>query len=143
MESAGLIVELGAKVGAAVLLGLAACGAARRLQLLRLGSNAVNNSLRVVESVSLGQQRALHIVTVGVRSFLLASTASQITLLSEITHDLQASQAFHQTAEPVSFASVLTKLLPAPVIKKSSNQTEWLQAASSALHTDNQRSALV
>ncbi len=140
MESAGLIAELGAKVGAAVLLGLAACGAARRLQFLRLGPGSAGGALRVVESAALGQQRALHIVTVGERSFLLAATASQITLLGEVTgdfHTLQASQA----GEPVTFASVLTRLLPASAGERNAGQADWLQAASSALHSNNQRSA--
>lgn len=142
MESAGLVTQLGTKVAAAVLLALAACGVARRFHLTRTGPGCVSGPLRLLETASLGQNRALHIVAVGQRAFLLASTPGQVVLLGDVTTDLPTDDSPVEPVARLTFASVLARLLPTPAAQSTAGgQADWLQAASSALRASGARSA--
>jgi flagellar biogenesis protein FliO len=60
----------------------------------------------VVETAVLGPQRAVHLISVGARTLLIASTQSQITLLADVTGE----EPQGQQAAP-SFATVISQLL--------------------------------
>lgn len=77
------LLVIGLAYGASLLL--------RRFHLGRLYQPS--GELRVLESVSLGPQRALHIVAVGTRRLLISSCSSQITLVADVTEDYIAEIA--------------------------------------------------
>lgn len=73
--------------------------------------------LSILETLSLGPGRSLHIIAVGTRYYLIAQTAQQITLLQELSDDesLQAHLDLRQAKTPggeMGFLGVLTRLLP-------------------------------
>jgi len=107
---------VGVKLGLAVLLAAVAAGAARRFQAAKLSWRPVGRSLRVIETAPLGQQRAIHLVTVGQRTLLIAATQAQVVMLADVTGECPP------VAEPPprrpDFAATLSRLLaprqPAP-----------------------------
>jgi len=69
-----------------IVLGVGAIYVSRRL-LPRI-VNAPGKKIRVVETAHLGPKKAVHVLEVGNRRFLLGSTAENITKLADITDDL-------------------------------------------------------
>jgi len=69
-----------------IVLGVGAIYVSRRL-LPRI-INAPGKKIRVVETAHLGPKKAVHMIEVGNRRFLLGSTAENITKLADITDDL-------------------------------------------------------
>ena len=87
MGTDGALTALVIKVGAAAGLALAAALAARYLQHGRLALSGRERSLQVLETVSVGQHRALHLVAIGNprnggQTVLIGSTPTQITFLA-------------------------------------------------------------
>jgi flagellar biosynthetic protein FliO len=70
-----------------LLVGLIGGGAWLVLKKLpgRLGGNSRSRHITVNETVSLGPRKQLYIVQVGSRQFLIAGTADNIRLLSDVT----------------------------------------------------------
>jgi flagellar biogenesis protein FliO len=134
METAGsgLLAQLAAKSGLGVLSTLGACGLARRFRRLRAKGERPG-ALRIVESAALAPNRALHIVAVGRRAFLLASSPSQITMLGEVTSELPSDEA-EALPCPAPFASVLARLVSPEAI--CDRRSGWLDAAASALRRE-------
>lgn len=58
-----------------------------------------NQRIKVVENTTLGANRSLHLVDVGSKRLLVASTTSQISLLAELQAD-DASEVSDQTIKP-------------------------------------------
>ena len=65
----------------ATILGL------RRFTGLKTAMGAVGRRIRVVENTPLGANRALHLVEIGQRRLVLASTPSQVNLIAEMSAD--------------------------------------------------------
>ena len=85
METGGVVTQIGLKVALAVVIAVAATAGVRWLQQqARRGWRATNRAVRVLETVALGQQRALHLISVGGRTLLIASTPSQVAMLADI-----------------------------------------------------------
>ena len=85
MESVGLVSGIGVKVGLAVALAVGATAAARYFHLARHGWRPGRGALRVLETAVLGQNRAVHLVSVGRRTLFIASTPSQVVMLADVT----------------------------------------------------------
>jgi len=149
VESVGVLTGIGVKVGLAVVLALGATAAARYLHTLRHGWRPARGHVRVVETAALGQNRALHLVSVGKRTLFLASTPSRVVMLADVTGDENeqpAAEAEHSRRvlprTPTDFASMLRRLL-SPEIGAASparnaaghRQAEHLSAAALALRT--------
>ncbi len=102
----GGFTAIGVKLGLAAALATGAALGARRLQHSRISWRPSARSLRVVETAVLGPQRAVHLISVGARTLLIASTQSQIALLADVTGEqLQSDQT------QSSFAAVISQLL--------------------------------
>lgn len=69
-----------------IVLGVGAIYVSRRL--LPHIINAPGKKIRIVETAHLGPKKAVHVIEVGDRRFLLGSTAENITKLADITDDL-------------------------------------------------------
>jgi len=87
--SLGTMLSLILKLGVVLALAYGASLALRRVQGRRLASPS--GTLKVVESVVLGQHRSLHVVSVGSRRLLIGATAQQIGLLGDITRDFRVA----------------------------------------------------
>ena len=98
------------KMALAAALAVGAGLGARRLQQARIGWRPATRSLRVVETAVLGQQRAVHLVSVGGRTLLIASTQSQVALLADVTGEHPAPLT--PAATQPSFAALISQLLP-------------------------------
>jgi flagellar biosynthetic protein FliO len=72
--------------------------------------------LQVVESISLGPQRSLFIVTVGRRAYLIGATGQQLTVLDAMSADDVGipEESAAETASPAAFVQTLTRLLTTP-----------------------------
>lgn len=68
--------------------------------------------LQVIESTSLGPGKALHLVKMGDKYFVVGCTSNQITTLSDIT-DPELLQALTEKSStpPINFASTLNKVI--------------------------------
>jgi len=145
VESVGVLTGIGVKVGLAVLLALGATAAARYLHTLRHGWRPARGRVRVVETAALGQNRALHLVSVGKRTLFLASTPSRVVMLADVTGDEQPAAEAEQSRRVLphtrrDFASMLRGLLSPEVGATSParnaaghRQAEHLSAAALAL----------
>lgn len=58
----------------------------------RLGGTSRSRHMTVTETVSLGPRKQLHIVQVGSKQFLIAGTAENISLLSDVTDVLREAE---------------------------------------------------
>ncbi len=97
------LIVLGLAYGASLFL--------RRYHLGRLYQPA--GGMRILESVSLGPQRALHIVAIGDRRLLVASCASQVTMMADVTDDYVEEIAGVQTLAPLPGSPFTRGLLEA------------------------------
>ncbi|UCC69585.1 MAG: flagellar biosynthetic protein FliO [Armatimonadota bacterium] len=142
MESVGLVSGIGVKVGLAVALAVGATAAARYLHLARHGWRPGRGGrLRVLETAVLGQNRAVHLVSVGRRTLFIASTASQVVMLADVTAEQEPvasgaatsrGQASRLCRDFASFASTLGQLL-GPT-RRATSQNDGAQA-----HTRTER----
>ena len=105
----GTLTAIGVKVGLAAALAFTAAAAARYLHRARFTWRPANRSLRVVETAVLGQQRALHLVSVGDRTLLIASTQGQVAMLADVTGS--RGEAGEQEASRPTFAAMVADLL--------------------------------
>ena len=106
----GILTAVGVKIGLGAALAVGAVLATRYLQQARIGWRLPARSLRVLETAVLGPQRALHLIAVGGRTLLIASTQGQVALLADVT-----GESSEKPAEPApahSFAAVISRLLP-------------------------------
>jgi len=78
-----LLLDVGAKLLLTAGLAYASVYLLRRY-VVRVGGSRRAARISVVETVPLGQHRALHLVRVGGKSILLGATSSQISLLAEV-----------------------------------------------------------
>jgi len=110
MAAVGMLAEAGVKVGLAAGLALGAAAVVRSLHHTHFVARR-GRTLKVLETVALGQNRAVHLVSVADRTLLLGATAGQITLLCEVAQPAGTEGE----AAPVpqrAFAAVLARLLP-------------------------------
>ena len=107
----GALAAVGLKIGLGAALAVGAVLATRYLQHPRITWRPSARSLRVLETAVLGQQRALHLIAVGSRTLLIASTQGQVALLADVTGEPSEQPA--EAAPPPSFAAVISRLLPA------------------------------
>ena len=63
----------------------------RRLNFGRMATRA--GAVRVVETIPLGPNRAVHLVAVGARRLLIGTTAQQVTLLEDVTGQVEEVEA--------------------------------------------------
>lgn len=124
----GGFTAIGVKLGLAAALAAGAALGARRLQHSRISWRPSARSLRVVETAVLGPQRSVHLISVGARTLLIASTQSQIALLADVTGE----QTQSQQAAPPSFAAVISQLL-APREEPSADPAAELRVAAQRL----------
>ena len=111
MGSLGGIATIGVKVGLATALALGAVAVLRWLHQNRFSLSASARSLRVTEAVALGPHRCLHLVSVGSRTFLIATTQSQVALLAEVSGAAPApEQGRVPRSRPISFPELLGRL---------------------------------
>jgi flagellar biogenesis protein FliO len=107
-----MLAGVGGKVALAIALALAGTAAARYLQQTRNGWRPGRGRLRVVETAALGQSRAVHLIAVGQRTLLVASTPSQVVMLADVTEERAADLApVEDTSPPDGFGSLLSSLL--------------------------------
>ena len=146
MESVGVLTEMAAKVGLGVVLALAATAAARHLHLARSGWRPAKGALRVMETAALGQNRAVHLVVVGRRVLLVASTPGQIVMLADVTGEQEATPGEAAAAtrktnsRRESFASVLGRLFTPPRSEQAGeHQVQRLRAAADVLRATGAR----
>lgn len=76
--------QLGLKLGAVLVLAYASLYVLRRFLSGNARPGAPLGALQVRSSIPLGPGRSLHVVAVDGRQFLIASTAQQVTLLTEL-----------------------------------------------------------
>jgi len=110
----GLVIGVAGKVVLAVALAVGATVGVRYLRLARDGWKPGRGRLRVVETAALGQNRALHLVSVGGRTLFIASTSSQVVLLADVTGEEGEGPAGEAQSAPGtrrSFASLLRGLV--------------------------------
>lgn len=83
LAALGFVSKLALVIGLAYLtiLGL------KRVTLIKAGPDGGRRSCRVVENLSLGANRQVHVVEIGARTLVLASTPSQISLITELAQD--------------------------------------------------------
>lgn len=79
-------------------------------------------ALRVLETLSLCQGRAVYLVAAGDRLFLVGASAQHVSLVSEVTGDatLAAALAHADNAAPGPFAAILARALPPESPKEQS-----------------------
>jgi flagellar biosynthetic protein FliO len=99
----GTLISMLAKLGFVLLIAYGASVGVKRLSLGQNTPRTKSGTLQVVESVSLGPNRNLHIVTFGKQTFLVGSTPQQTTLLSELH---EAGLPAVQSHEPQVVASI-------------------------------------
>lgn len=75
------------KLGLVIALVYASAWLLRRGPFAASLRDARRHPLELVDTLSLGPQRAVHLIRVGRRSFLVGSTASQITRLGELDEE--------------------------------------------------------
>jgi flagellar biogenesis protein FliO len=105
-----ILTTVGLKIGLGAALAVGAVMATRYLQHPRIAWRSSARSLRVLETAVLGQQRALHLIAVGSRTLLIASTQGQVALLADVTGEPTQQPA--EAPPAPSFAAVISRLLP-------------------------------
>ena len=141
MDSVGLLLQMGIKVALGVLLAVAAAALARRFHRMGNGGRAQAGSLQVAETAALGQNRALHLIRLGRRAYLIGSTPSAISLLADVTGD-RGPFSKEPEAEPIrqasprqAFAAVLSRFIEPSRGPAPGDRTERLRTAAQALRT--------
>ena len=128
----GTLAAIGGKIALAAALAVGAAVAARHLQHSRGGWRSSTRSLRVLETAVLGQQRAVHLIAVGGRTLLIASTQGQVALLADVSGDQHDAVAQPAPAAP-SFAAVISRVLS--LSEPPPGQAAHLHAAAQKLRT--------
>jgi flagellar biosynthetic protein FliO len=106
----------------AVVLGLAYASiyALKRFSGLRNAIGGSRRHIKVVENASLGTNRSLHLIEVGAKRLLVASTPSQISLLTELgaeevdSEQLTVDSGEAGSPQPVGFAGQLASFMGSP-----------------------------
>ena len=130
MDMGGVVTQIGLKVALAVVVAVAATAGVRCLQQqARRGWGATHRAVRVLETVALGQQRAVHLISVGGRTLLIASTPSQVAMLADVG-PAETQEAARAPSPASSFSAVLSHLLRAPEPPRSEAATRLRAAAS-------------
>ena len=112
METVGVFAGVGGKVALAIALALAGTAAARYFQQARHGWRPGRGKLRVMETAALGQSRAVHLIAVGQRTLLVASTPGQVVMLADVTEEGAADLAPVEDTSPTDgFGALLSSLL--------------------------------
>lgn len=101
---------LGVLIGFAVILYLAYM--ATKIMGKRMTVNSRGNkNIKILESVSLGQNKALMIVEVTGKTLLIGITSNEITLLSELDGENFKIEENEKNAETMDFSKALKKVL--------------------------------
>jgi len=130
MDAGGVVTQIGLKVALAVVVAVAATAGVRCLQQqARRGWRATNRAVRVLETVALGQQRAVHLISVGGRTLLIASTPSQVAMLADIG-PVETQEAEPGPSPPSSFSALLSHFLHSPEPPRTEAATRLRAAAS-------------
>ena len=146
MDSVGLLVQMGIKVALGVLLAVAAAALARRFHRMGNGGRSQTGSLQVAETTALGQNRALHLIRVGRRAYLIGSTPSAVSLLADVSGD-RGPFSKEREAEPArqatprqAFAAVLSRFIEPFRGGAAGDRAERLRTAAQAFRTASARS---
>ena len=135
METGGVVTQIGLKVALAVVIAVAATAGVRWLQQqARRGWRATTRAVRVLETVALGQQRAVHLISVGGRTLLIASTPSQVAMLADIG-PAEKQEAERAPSPASGFSAVLSHFLRSPEAPRTEAATR-LRAAASKLRAE-------
>lgn len=71
--------------------------------------------LQSVETLSLGQGRSVHLITVGTRRLLLGAAAQQVTLLADVTDDAQTGAVAPEAPlTEAAFSNLLSRFMTSP-----------------------------
>jgi LysM repeat protein/flagellar biogenesis protein FliO len=121
LGGAGTLFSLVLKLGFVIILAYVAARAARRFA-LRNGKGAPappaapakNNSpnnMEILETITLGPERWIHIVTIGSKAYLLSSTPQQTALITEVTETNFIQELREKQALESGFAGQLAQCL--------------------------------
>ena len=107
----GMLAGVGLEVILAIALGLGATALAKHLHQSRRGWRSQGRSLRLLETLTLAQNRTVHLIAVGRKALLISSTSGQISVLADVTDEVELP-AEETKPGPVSpFSSLLTRCL--------------------------------
>lgn len=82
LDTGGLFLRMMLSAGIVIGLGAAALYLSRRV--LPRGTHSTGREIRIVETACLGPRKAIHLVQVGNRRLLIASTGESITMLTPL-----------------------------------------------------------
>jgi len=146
MDTVGALTGIAAKVGLGIVLALGATAAVRSCYLARHGWRPAKGAVRVVETAALGQHRAIHLIAVGRRTLLIASTPSEVVMLADVSADCEggadgAERPGERTRQKGGgFASLLGGLLARPGgAHLQGDSAAELRAAADALRAEGGR----
>lgn len=111
VNSAGMLLGLLLKLALVLVLAYLGALGLRRLSGSKISRPHRDSNLKVTETVTLGPNRWLHIVTLGEQSFLIASTPQQTTLLAEIKAGAAQVETQYLPTEEPGFAARLRGML--------------------------------
>jgi flagellar biogenesis protein FliO/LysM repeat protein len=111
LATSGMLIGLIAKLGLVLALAYLGALAAKRLAGGRGASPRSEGLVKVMETVSLGPNRWVHVITVGEQAYLIGSTPQQTALMAEIHDSAAIRDLLHKDADGTSFASRLGQLL--------------------------------
>jgi flagellar biogenesis protein FliO/LysM repeat protein len=111
LNTSGMLLSLMLKLG--LVLAIAYLGALglRRLSGGKSVSSSREGPLKVLETITLGPNRWLHIIGVGGQAFLVASTPQQTTLLAEIQDGKVIKEFTERNSQGAGFSAQLGRLL--------------------------------
>jgi flagellar biogenesis protein FliO len=139
MGSVGLLAQVGARMGLGAFVASVGAAAARRFRVCRSALADQRRALRVAETSFLGQNRAIHLITVGRRSLLVGSTPNSIALLADVSDEAVDRPETDPIAErrmpaPTPFAAVLSQLAAgAPHHVRQTDAVARLRSAAAAI----------
>jgi|GEM_PF-4369517 len=120
LGGAGSLLSLGLKLGFVILLAYVAARAARQFA-LRKGKFAPasvptpaprpNHNMEILETITLGPERWLHVVTIGSKAYLLSSTPQQTALITEVTETNLIQELREKQALESGFAGQLAQMM--------------------------------
>jgi len=122
LGGAGTLFSLILKLGFVIILAYVAARAARRFA-LRNGKGASapapapaknsnsHNNMEILETITLGPERWIHVVTIGSKAYLLSSTPQQTALITEVTETNLIQELREKQALESGFAGQLAQCM--------------------------------
>ncbi len=83
-----------------------------------------NKNIKIIESVSLGQNKAIMIIQSGGKTLLVGMTQNEIRLISEIDGEKLDLDEDNSSGQTMEFSKAFKKVLEEKFGKKNSNQEE-------------------